>query len=50
MNLFVASSVAKAPLEDVFMGSLPYWLVIIGVLVLTMLFPPLALWLPSLVK
>jgi len=50
MNLFVASSVAKAPLGDVFMGSLPYWLVIIGVLLLTMLFPPLALWLPSLVK
>lgn len=50
MNLFVTSSISNAPLREVVMGSLPYWLLIVAVLFITILFPPLALWLPSLVK
>ncbi len=47
MNLFVIKGIANAPMEDVIYGILPYvGLMLIG-LIIVLVFPQLALWLPS---
>ncbi|MFC4271240.1 TRAP transporter large permease subunit [Sneathiella chungangensis] len=48
MNLFVIKGIANAPLVEVIRGSLPYVILMLAGLVLVMLFPELALWLPDL--
>lgn len=47
MNLFTIKAVAKAPIGQVILGSLPYVLLITLCLGLVMAFPQLALWLPG---
>ena len=47
MNLFVIKGVANAPLAEVIRGALPYVLLMLFGLVVMLLFPPLALWLPE---
>lgn len=49
LNLFVIQGVTGAPLMQVIQGSLPFLVILLGGAVLLVLFPPLALWLPSLV-
>ena len=47
MNLFTIKAVAKAPMGEVIRGVAPYvFLMVIG-LVLVMIWPDIALWLPS---
>jgi len=47
MNLFVIKGIANAPMEDIIYGILPYvGLMLIG-LIIVLIFPQLALWLPS---
>ncbi len=48
MNLFVIKGIANAPLAEVIRGSLPYVVLMILGLVLVMLVPGVALWLPEL--
>jgi tripartite ATP-independent transporter DctM subunit len=48
MNLFVVQSVRKGgPFRDVLLGSLPYVLLMLLLIVLLFAFPSLALWLPA---
>ena len=49
MNLFVLSSITKAPLAEVIRGITPFALLIAILLVAVMVFPQLSLWLPNLV-
>lgn len=48
MNLFVIKGIANAPLAEVIRGALPYVLLMLAGLVLVLLVPSLALWLPRL--
>jgi TRAP-type C4-dicarboxylate transport system permease large subunit len=48
LNLFVIQGVTGAPLTEVIRGSFPFLLVLLGGAILLVLFPSLALWLPSL--
>lgn len=48
LNVFVVAKAAKLPVESVFAGSLPFTVSILAVVVLVFVFPPLALFLPSL--
>lgn len=48
LNVFVVAKAAKLPVESVFVGSLPFTVSILAVVVLVFVFPPLALFLPSL--
>jgi C4-dicarboxylate transporter DctM subunit len=47
MNLFTIKAVARAPIGQVIMGSLPYVILISLCLALVMAIPQLALWLPG---
>jgi len=47
LNLFVIQGVTGAALSEVVWGSLPFLLIMLGVGVVLVLFPPLAIWLPS---
>jgi len=47
MNLFVIQGVSGRPLSDVAYGALPYALIMLLEIVLLMIFPSIALWLPS---
>jgi len=47
LNLFVIQGISGSRLEEVALGSLPYVLVMLLVIVLLSFFPTLALWLPS---
>jgi len=48
LNVFVAQNMAKeVPLEDVFRGAMPFVAVCLVMVVLLVLFPQIALWLPS---
>ena len=47
MNLFVIKGIADAPLGAVIRGSLPYVLLMMMGLLLVLVFPQLALWLPT---
>lgn len=48
LNLFVIQSVNKANYGDVVLGAVPYYVIMVFMLLALALFPPLALWLPSL--
>ncbi len=50
LNLFVISGITRAPLGEVVRGVIPFYSVLLFVLVLLILFPQLSLWLPSLMK
>ena len=47
INLFVMKSVADVPLVSVFKACMPFVLAMLGVVVLVIIFPDIALWLPS---
>jgi len=47
MNLFVIKGIAKAPMEDIIFGILPYVLLMLLGLIVVLIFPQLALWLPT---
>ncbi len=50
LNLFVISGITKAPLGEVVRGVVPFYAVLLFVLVILVLFPELSLWLPSMMK
>jgi C4-dicarboxylate transporter DctM subunit len=47
MNLFTIKAIAKAPIEPIIRGVLPYTVILLAGLGLVLAFPSLALWLPS---
>ncbi len=47
MNLFTIKAITGAPIGAIVRGSLPYVLLMIGVLAAVMLWPQIALWLPG---
>lgn len=47
LNVFVLQSVSKRPVKEVLLSTLPYWGLLILVVVLLMIFPGLATWLPA---
>jgi C4-dicarboxylate transporter DctM subunit len=47
MNLFTIKAITKAPMSDIVRGSAPYVLLMILVMVLIMIWPQIALWLPG---
>ncbi len=47
MNLFAIKAVARAPMSEIIMGVLPYVGLLVFGLALVLLFPSIALWLPS---
>jgi C4-dicarboxylate transporter, DctM subunit len=47
INLFVIQSIWTGKLKDVVWGTVPFHLLMFVLLILLMLFPSLALWLPS---
>jgi tripartite ATP-independent transporter DctM subunit len=49
LNLFVVQSVNKAPYSEVVQGSLPYYVLMVAMLLILAVFPQLALWLPGFV-
>lgn len=49
-NLYIAMRIANSPLESALKEALPMMLVLFGVLVILILFPPLVTFLPSLVQ
>lgn len=50
LNLFVVSGIARAKLEDVVKGVLPFIVVMILTLIFLVIFPKVSLYLPSLMK
>jgi tripartite ATP-independent transporter DctM subunit len=48
LNLFVIQGVTGAPLHQVIRGSAPFLVILLAAGLLLVLFPPLALWLPTL--
>jgi len=49
MSLFMTSSIANMPLEQVVRGTVPFLFSLLITLVILILFPPLSVWLPSLI-
>ena len=49
LNLFVLSSIAKAPLTETVRGVTPFVILMFGFLMLVTFIPELSLWLPNLV-
>jgi len=49
LNLFVIQGVNGADYADVVLGTVPYYAILLGVLLVLTLFPALALWLPGLI-
>jgi C4-dicarboxylate transporter DctM subunit len=47
MNLFTIKAITKSPMGEIIRGSAPYVLLMIVALALVMIFPQIALWLPS---
>ncbi len=47
MNLFTIKAITKAPMGEIIRGSAPYVLLMIAVMALVMVWPEIALWLPS---
>ena len=47
MNLFTIKAISQAPMADIIRGSLPYVVLLMLGIVLVMLWPPLATWLPG---
>ncbi len=50
LNIFVLKAVAGVSLKEAVLGTLPYVALLFVCLVILMLFPQIALWLPSLAK
>ena len=50
LNLFVISGITRAPLGEVVRGVIPFYSVLLFVLILLIFFPQLSLWLPSLMR
>lgn len=48
LNLYIIQGVAKSPLAEVVRGAFPYVIILLVALAIIMVFPSLALWLPSL--
>ncbi|MBV9811271.1 MAG: TRAP transporter large permease subunit, partial [Acetobacteraceae bacterium] len=48
LNLFVIQSVTGEPIGKIFLGTLPYAALMLGVLILIIVFPDIVLWLPNL--
>jgi len=48
LSLFITSSIAQVPILSVARAAIPFWLIIVCVVVLVVLIPPLTLFLPSL--
>ncbi|MEG2005358.1 MAG: TRAP transporter large permease subunit, partial [Bilophila sp.] len=46
-NIFIASGIAKATLEDISFQALPFCVMMVAIILLIVFFPSLALWLPS---
>lgn len=49
LNLFVIQSIRKGKLEEIIIGALPYYILMVIFLILLYMIPSIALWLPSLV-
>ena len=47
INLFVIQGIWKGKLSDVVMGTIPFHLIMFVLLLLLVIFPDIALWLPS---
>jgi C4-dicarboxylate transporter DctM subunit len=47
LNLFVMSNVTGRPVSEVLRGTLPFVLLLLGLLMLVTLLPALSTWLPS---
>jgi C4-dicarboxylate transporter DctM subunit len=47
LNLFVMSNVTGRPVSEVLRGTLPFFLLMLGLLMLVTLVPALSTWLPS---
>ena len=50
MNLFVAQGISKQSLENIVKQNMPFLLVLIVVMFITMLFPDIILFLPNYLK
>lgn len=50
LNVFVLQGITKVPLQVIYKGTLPFVLADVTRIALLVLFPPIVLWLPSLVK
>jgi|SRR5690625_4717796 len=48
LSLFITSSIAQVPILSVAKAAIPFWLIIVFVVILVVLIPPLTLFLPSL--
>jgi C4-dicarboxylate transporter DctM subunit len=49
LNLFVIANITRAPLSEVVRGTLPFLLLMLGLLLLITYVPGLSLWLPNLI-
>ena len=48
INVFIVKSVARAvPLSDIFRGVMPFWFAMLICLLIIIVVPQIALWLPS---
>lgn len=50
LNIFVLQGISGVPLRDAMIGALPYALLLLGCLFIVMIFPQIALWLPTLMN
>ena len=50
LNLFVISGITRAPLGEVVRGVLPFYSVLLFVLIMLVFFPQISLWLPGLMR
>ncbi|MCZ6590906.1 MAG: TRAP transporter large permease subunit [Alphaproteobacteria bacterium] len=49
MNLYVLSSISRAPLAEVIRGVNPFIILLLGLLILVTFVPEISTWLPNLV-
>ena len=51
LNVFIVKSVApQVPLGNIFLGVIPFWLMMLVCVLIILMFPQIALWLPELVR
>ena len=50
MNLFIIKGITDEKMLEIIKGVLPYFLIMVGMLILVMIFPQLSLWLPTIMK
>ena len=48
INVFITKNITGVPLGTIYKGSYPFVIALVGMLLLVLLFPQIALWLPSL--